>query len=230
MQSCSNTLLPPCTPSELLHYVVAQCRYPTTLVIGWSRQEFLNALIEDVGHQVAADGSPDEEDPSVVPGSLHPLLRRTLLQTAVSRQIRLVFAPAVTHLRAWTATLVSLNSRVQAPPNHTKPSSVVAGAPLLLVYGFLELHRGTSEWSAQGLGTSLAIIVEAAARTSLKATIVEPRGSCGYNKLREFISEKIPLLNGTSPKDDGTWPGRTIEVSRVLLRWFTWEEEYADSE
>lgn len=32
--------------------------------------------------------------------------------------------------------------------------------------------------------------------------------------------EQLPLLKGAGMREDGTWAGRTIELRRVLSRWF----------
>lgn len=45
--------------------------------------------------------------------------------------------------------------------------------PLLVVCGLVELHRDTSEWSAQGLGASVAEVLEAARRNGRRAVVVE---------------------------------------------------------
>ncbi|KAL1843176.1 hypothetical protein VTJ49DRAFT_2727 [Mycothermus thermophilus] len=68
----------------------------------------------------------------------------------------------------------------QQPNTHhrhlsTEPRKPLEKNPLLLVYDFLALHRHTSEWSAQGIGASAAGLVEAAARTGLRAVVVEGR-------------------------------------------------------
>jgi hypothetical protein len=47
--------------------------------------------------------------------------------------------------------------------------------PLLVVYGLVELHRGTSEWSTQGLGSTCAALVEAGRRSGRRVVLVEER-------------------------------------------------------
>lgn len=120
--------------------------------------------------------------------------------------------------------------------------------PLLVVYGLLELHRDTGEWSAQGLGHSIAGLVEAGWRTDRKVVIVEERRmDDNSSELRveerrkngvKVWEEGVPMLNGSVRRaglesEDGGWSGRTVEVGRILGRWFKfgkgdWEdEEYA---
>lgn len=111
--------------------------------------------------------------------------------------------------------------------------------PLLVVYGLLELHRDTSEWSAQGLGNSVAGLVEAGWRTGRKVVLLEERGmgddlgdgdgNVGTEERRKgrgrVWEERVPMLNGSVRRaglesEDGGWSGRTVEVGRILARWF----------
>lgn len=205
----SPIILAPVTPSELFLYVLTHHRYPTTIVVASSKQPFLDALTLEVKSQ----DEPQQDR----------LLQKTLLQTAISRHIRLVFTPTVTHLRAYLATFSQEDSKIRAPPNF-EPSG--AGDPLLLVYGFLEVHRVTSEWSAQGIANSAATLVEAAARNSLRATVAEPRGGGqGFEGLDEFLGENVPVLSGALMKESGAWNARTVEIRRVLCRWFETKPE-----
>lgn len=211
------------TPSELLSYIISYHRYPTTLLIGSSKEEFLHSLTEDVKGHIE---TPSVEDAFNNKITTHPLLQATLLQTAISRHIRTVFIPTVTHLRAYTSIFTPDDSKITAPPSTTPQTTT----PLLLVYGFLELHRDASEWSAQGIGSSLAALVDGAARNGFRAVVVELKGIGGL-EAEKGVKQEIPLLNGTSMREDGTWAGPTVPVSRVLSRWFEFEHgEDAKSE
>lgn len=235
--------LSPRTPSEFLNYIITYHRYPTTLIIGCSKDDFLHTLALDV---LRSSRQPTEDNPQAQAGaepetqaathhyqqpqemkalSSHPLLHAPLIQVVVSRHIRVVFVPTVTHLRAFMASLSSSsfsaasNSKVPAPPVAPEPTGRL---PLLLVYGFLELHRGASEWSAQGLSTSVAAIVDAVASSTsatgdrLRAAVMEPRGAAGHDDADQFLGEQVPILNGSSLRDDGTWKGRVTEIRKVF--------------
>lgn len=108
------------------------------------------------------------------------ILSTPLRQTAVARHIRTVFVPTVSHLRAFLSVFSAEgdpSSKARPPPVPTEGLSVSAAAPgmaLLLVYGLLDLHRDTSEWNAQGLGSTAACLVEAAHRSGMEAVVVEP--------------------------------------------------------
>lgn len=217
----------PATPSELLSYIISDQRYPTTIIIGSSKAEFQTALIEDITNHLALQDEQQEdqqEDQDNPAGPSHVLLKSSLYQTAISRHIRILFAPTVTHLRAYLSVFTPKDSSIPAPPNHTPGSR----PPLLLVYGLLALHRDASEWSAQGIGNSAAFLVDAALRTEFRAAVIEPKGIGGYEDLEHLGEEMVPLLNGTARKDDGSWSGRTVSIKQVLNRWFEFEVREQD--
>ena len=98
--------------------------------------------------------------------------------------------------------------------------------PLLVVYGFVELHRNTSEWSAQGLGNSLSGLVEAGGRSGRRIVVIEER-KMGEQRGegRKNWEDRVPMLNGSVRRvglesEDGAWSGRTVEVGRIIGRWF----------
>ncbi|OLN87355.1 hypothetical protein CCHL11_09306 [Colletotrichum chlorophyti] len=211
------TVLSPASPSELLHYIVTFQTYPTTLLICYPRQDFVASLVSDVRKQL-----PDEaygQHSAELPPP--PLLSATLFQTAVARHIRILFIPSVTHLRAYLSAFSSLDSVTSPPPS--LPTHTKGRTPLLLVYGFLDLHRDSSEWSAQGISNSAAVLVEAARRTEFKPVIVEPKGAGGHENFKAVLLDDAPVLSGSSRRDEGAWAGRTVEVRRVLGRWFRFQ-------
>ncbi|QUC20222.1 uncharacterized protein UV8b_04463 [Ustilaginoidea virens] len=211
-QAPQPVILPPATPSELLQHVIARTTYPTTVVIAWPRDQFLNALAQDVRQSARArraDGDADE-------AAQHPLLHASLAQTAVSRHINLVFAPTVAHLRAYLSTFSQSDIKTPPPPAST-PLEV---PPLLLVYGHVELHRHGTQWSAQGLGFSTAVLVDGAMRNSHRAAIVEPRRTGSTDELEQLLEQTLPILTGTVCKDDGSWAGPVVALGRLLSSWF----------
>ncbi|KAK4175916.1 hypothetical protein QBC36DRAFT_387862 [Triangularia setosa] len=258
-------LLSPALPSTLIHYIIHHCTYPTTLIICSDRAEFLSTLTLDLKvqqqqqqqhHETTADSDTDTGSDHVGQAPRQPLSPsdRTasalsllspppLYQLAVTRHIRTVFIPTVSHLRAFLSVFtVQDTTAVSAPPTSTAaPSSSSSGpnhtAPLLLVYGFLGLHRHTSEWSVQGVSGTAAVLVEAAKKVGLKAVIVEavpsifPSAEAGDDGQRgeDIMSERMPVLSGSSKRTglnlEGTgWAGKTIEVSKVIGRWFRFQK------
>ncbi|KAF5555214.1 hypothetical protein FMEXI_1620 [Fusarium mexicanum] len=221
MESFQPIVVTPQTPSELLSYIISYHRYPSTIIVGSSKEEFQSSLIEEITHHLALlEEQQQPEDPgnSETPSS-HHLLKAPLYQIAISRHIRFIFAPTVTHLRAFLSVFTPKDSPIPAPPNYTPTSR----PPLLLVCGLLALHRDASEWSAQGIGNSAALLVDAASRNEFRAAIIEPKGIGGHDTLDHLGGEMIPLLNGTSRRDDGSWSGRTVSAKQVLSRWFEFD-------
>jgi hypothetical protein len=235
---------PPALPSELLTYVLSQYARPVTLIICQPRAKFLSSLQVFVTSTQPSlpqdDEVPDAYSEQQPP---HPLLIPTLRQIATSRSIKLVFIPTVSHLRAYLAVFPSsddANAGLSGFTENTKERS------LLVVYGLVELHRDTSEWSAQGLGNSIAGLVEAGWRGQREVVVIEERkidldddlelGDLGIENEEgrrrdssKVWEQRVPMLNGSVKRagmesEDGGWSGRTVEVGRILGRWFRFEE------
>ncbi|KAI8632452.1 hypothetical protein F5Y19DRAFT_364431 [Xylariaceae sp. FL1651] len=237
--------LSPALPSELLSYILNNHVYPTTLIICYSRAEFLATVVEDIQKQSREsvqdsdklelhEGGPSQQAPRKESRDVeHILLSSPLYQVAISRHIRMVYIPTVTHLRAYLSVFSPDESLVTAPPpaftgaKHRKPH--------LLLYGFLELHRDTSEWSAQGLSNTTAALIEVAHRLSWQALVIEPRGGERGTPLENALRETVPILSGGARRlgldsDEGAWTGRTVEVGRILSRWFSFQRAQWDTD
>ncbi|GKT61450.1 hypothetical protein ColTof4_02909 [Colletotrichum tofieldiae] len=212
------TVLSPASPVELLHYIVTFQAYPTTLLICCPREDFISTLVFDVQEHISKEDNRDVDGRPPL-----PLLSATLYQTAVARHIRILFIPTVTHLRAYLSAFDPSDSLTPPPPNYLPPSSGKRRPPLLLVYGFLNLHRDSSEWSAQGLSNSAAVLIEAARRTDFKPVIVEPKGAGGYEDFKALLRDDVPVLSGSSRRGEGVWTGRTVETKQVFARWFRFQ-------
>ncbi|KAI8962302.1 hypothetical protein F5Y11DRAFT_195346 [Daldinia sp. FL1419] len=243
MSSAPFLLLSPALPSELLTYILTHHAHPTTLIICSSRSEFLASLADDVLQEtapsdgVAPIGHPPETSTFTTapdaPGAKqeqvrqrHRLLSSPLYQIATSRYIRVVYIPTVTHLRAYLSVFSPEDSKVAVPPSyHDSPRKC---APCIILYGFLETHRDTSEWSAQGLGNSASALVELGHRLSWQIIVIEPRRSRSASPFEDFLRENVPFLSGGGRRlgpnaDAGGWTGRTAEVGRVMKRWFCFQ-------
>lgn len=233
--SLTPLILSPALPTELLTYIIRRHEYPTTLIVCSSQAEFLDSLIAD------AQGSlPAAADGSQVPG-LSSLLSSPLHQVAIARHIRTIFVPTVSHLRACLSVFDTKDSKVPPPPT-AKASGRARTPPLLIVYGFLALHRDTSEWSAQGISSTAANLVEAARRVGFRAVMVDPPsvmlqaeddtdvpgadkddGRVRVETEQATLSEEVPVLSA-SVRDEADWTGRTVTLARVLGRWFRYRQ------
>jgi hypothetical protein len=235
------TALSPALPSELLTYVLSHQAFPTTVIICQPRQAFLSSLLRSIDDPPAVQlPEPSRTDTPVsrsahVPeqSEKHPLLIPTLRQVAASRYINLVFIDTVTHLRAYLAAFPP--PETENEPLEQKFDRPRGDEPLLLVYGLLALHRDTSEWSAQGLGNSVAALVEAGWRTKRRILLLEERSNSGTrpgdggDEAQKVWEEQLPMLNGSVRRagleaEGGGWSGRTVEVGKILQRWFKIEK------
>ncbi|KAJ4387133.1 hypothetical protein N0V93_007722 [Gnomoniopsis smithogilvyi] len=231
----SPLILSPALPSELLAYIIQYESHPTTLLMCCSRAEFVSDLVSDVQksrpHPVENKGSPSL--------AASTLLSSPLYQVAIARHIRVVFIPTVSHLRAYLSVFSPADSKIPPPPNDFP--STDERLPLLLVYGFLGLHRDTSEWSAQGISATAAGFVEAARKNRFKAVVVDPplgsdmgedeavgeRASSTAECV--MFEEEMPVLSASVVRvgvdfEDAAWTGRRVSVDRVLGRWFQYQQ------
>ncbi|KAI2636091.1 hypothetical protein GGS21DRAFT_64663 [Xylaria nigripes] len=239
------TFLSPALPTELLSYILHHHVHPTTLVICSSKADFLTSVVRDIERQTN-EGTPNTEqqeprkdeqhkcsDPvGVDTGVNQALLSSPLYQVATSRHIRVIYVPTVTHLRAYLSVFSPDESRIQAPPSTFTASE--NQIPYIILYSFLELHRGTSEWSAQGLSNTASALVELAHRLSWRVLTIEPRDRPRSTPLEEALRETVPILSGGARRlglhsEEGAWTGRTVEVGQVLGRWFRFQRAQWDS-
>jgi hypothetical protein len=222
--STSPIVFSPALPSELLSYIVDYQNYPSTILICSTQEEFVSSLIQDVQKQVSENETETaaHQEPNSKLSKSISLLGTPLQQIAVSRHIRTVFIPTVSHLRAYLSVFKPDESGIPKPPS-LRPTSQ-ARPPVLLAYGFLQLHRDTSEWSAQGICNTASTFVEMANRFSFQPVIVERR-SDGANQrdFRLLLADPIPIPSGSARDEDGSWIGRTVTAKQVLGRWFRFQ-------
>ncbi|KAK9422634.1 hypothetical protein SUNI508_00497 [Seiridium unicorne] len=256
-------LLSPALPSELLTYILNQHVYPSTLIFCSTRADFLKSLQDDIREgdtlrrRQLGEGA-SSQDPTTEPNVPRPeldnkhdlahqdrLLAQTLSFLAISRHIRTVYIPTVTHLRSYMSVFSPDDSKITAPPTNFAPPG--RKPPSLIIYGVIESHRDTSEWSAQGLGNTVAALVETATRLGWGLVLVEPRRLYGEehddesdrraiqgdDDFENLLKEKLPILSGSARRagldsGEGGWSGRTVEVGRVISRWFNFQRGHWD--
>ncbi|KAG6231894.1 hypothetical protein E4U26_006270 [Claviceps purpurea] len=218
-------LLPPRTPSELLQEVLSHRTRQITVVIGWPKEQFLAALIQEVRQQ--QQQQQQQQQPIDSSKDQHPpLLRAPLMQIAAARHMTMAFAPTVCHLRAYLATWTASSLPTPSPlAARSVCADKLVQPPLLIVYGLLDLHRHGAEWSAQGLSISAAILVQGAWRSGCRAVLLEPRSREGdegedQGELSEMLAERLPVLSRTVRREDGSWAGPVVRVTNVLGEWF----------
>ena len=162
----------------------------------------------------------------------------------------MIFIPTVSHLRAWLNVFPPASlPPCQKDDDTQRREKKGRKQRLLVVYGLIELHRDGSEWSAQGLGNTVSGLVEAGWRGGMRVLALEEKLMRGVEEVdmamegqgeeelnpdgspavrdpaMEVWNERVPMLNGSVRRagldsKDGAWSGRTIEVGRILSRWF----------
>ncbi|KAK8868937.1 hypothetical protein PGQ11_007515 [Apiospora arundinis] len=237
MPSANVLVLSPALPSELLTYILDYHVYPTTLIICSSRAEFLESLTNEAAQnphsapnrEITADedtndhndpppeprSQPEQQQQQPPPAPRPPppqpnikLLSSPLYQLSISRHIRIIYTPTVTHLRSYLAVF-SPNSppHTITPPPSSFRSPSARKPPHLILYGLVALHRETSEWSAQGLGTTCAAVAETGRRFGWRVEVADPPSpsppSSRHASSQDHDDHHEPLY-GYDDHDDGS--------------------------
>ena len=207
-------------PSDFLHYIQRHHVPLTTVVICSPREAFLEALYASL-----TDTDIERETNYAI---LQSLLVPTIHHLSISGTVNVAFVATLAHLRAYLAALrpgFELHPEIKnASSSHIRP--------MLAIYGLLNLHVFTSDYSAQGLSRTLAIAVEAATAVHKRLLMAEhpmnnmnqePTNVIGNDSIAQANPWKleIPLLNGSIrySGEGAIWPGRTVEAARVVSRW-----------
>lgn len=196
-------------PSGLVSFIIDSCTHPTTLIIGGTSAQFVQQWHANYEHD---DNEKIDR-------------KTTLLEVAVARHIRVVFVPSVAHLRGFLAAFDPATSSIPPPPSKARRKT----RGRLIIYNLLRLHRETSEWSAQGLGATAAVLDETGYRTGMGVCIVERReGEDGESPW----TEQVPILSTSARRqlEKAGYPLRMEGIRSVLGRWFTFTDELGGEE
>ncbi|KAI4227157.1 MAG: hypothetical protein LQ349_006765 [Xanthoria aureola] len=216
--------VPPMTCHEFIDYILRPHEHPSTVVVCSSREAFLDRLSLSL-HTETADSSTHIDGTEQ---SSPPLLIPTIHQLATSKTVSMAFASSLPHLRAYLASYLPLRSPLDDSALLPPPGQQ---SPLLAVYGLINLHRATTEYSVQGLSRSLAVAVEAADAWSMRLALVEASEDWESSNLEsgpeaaavtanDPWKEQVPLLSSSVlPSDERLRTGRTVEVRAVIAKW-----------
>lgn len=223
--------------SDFVNHLLCCNARETTLVVCSTRTQFLDQLAASIAvasrlHQREGHDEQLEDDtadpPSESAERRHRLLTKTIGLIAQSRNVKLVFCPSVEHLRAYLSTL-----RITSEDGQKKGLQESAGpgeyrSRCLAILDLVAVHYTTSEFSAQGLSRTLAIAVEAAARTATDLVLCECNDALGPQNLERgerLWDLQVPLLSSAVGLGDGrsSLSGRHLSVKRVAQRWFQFE-------
>ncbi|RKF58936.1 hypothetical protein OnM2_064050 [Erysiphe neolycopersici] len=249
--------LPSLSPSELLIYLLKRQSFFSTLIICQKREDFISSLVSDISLVPQHQKWPKNNDPSKTFSWFSTeesdqnedyerqnlLLVPTLHQVAISQHTHVVFVPTVTHLRAYLATFPSemeaKSTSPLDPENNPRDIDSSSKTTFLFVYGLVDLHRDTCEWSAQGLSNTIAGLIESGRRSCKKIVVMEKwakenfvegggdelDANSGGTSRYSIWENRVPILhtsaNITGPHfEEQPWSGRNTEIGRILARWF----------
>ena len=215
---------------ELVDHVIHHHSILTTLIICSSREECYRELL------VATSGVSDEGDTTSNGDeeSQHALLKPTLHLIATTANVKLVFVPTLPQLRAYLS-VYQPGQIQQDTPLHEQAGNRV---PSLVIWGLVNLHRSTTEHSAQGLSRTLSAAFEVAYNCRQKLIIAEPQllrahedGGSSEEVVHSPWKEQIPLLSGSARviADQRTFAGRRIEVGDVVGKWCRFERRKVEN-
>lgn len=246
MPAANVLVLSPALPSELLTYILDHHVYPTTLIICSSRAEFLESLVNEMipsdrpvpdARRISEEYNITNNNTTLPEPQAHKqsprpppppdpnirLLSSPLYQLSISRHIRTIYTPTVTHLRSYLAVFSPNSSTTIPPPPPSFRSPTTRRPPHLILYGLVALHRDTSEWSAQGLGTTCAAVAETSRRLGWRAEVIDPPPPPApslYQQPPEDDDDghEQQSLHDETDGDDSRSRARGEEALRQLLR------------
>lgn len=104
---------------------------------------------------------------------------------------------------------------------------------MLAIWGLVEAHAESTEYSAQGIGRTVASVVAAGVRTGMRIVVggVKSRGGEGFDDGVEGMDVQVPVLNSTVKlgKEMEVVARGRVNVTDIFLRWFIWKE-YEDED
>ncbi|KAI7320365.1 hypothetical protein KC315_g9468 [Hortaea werneckii] len=237
--------------TDFVRYILDHYEGPSTLVVGGTKEDFL-AAFRDSAERQARSNEPQAtwSESSGAIQDYYATQRRalshdawtapTLRMLAISRNIKMVFCPDITHLRAYLAT----HAR-QPYGKHLK--TIPHSKRILALLNIVALHRPTSAFSAQGLNRTFSAAVEAACVSNSRLVIaecdnhaskhqrdldtsvdtIEPAVRDAVQQLtRSVWDEEVSILNVTTKSfgaGERGWVGRTVRVTDVAGRWCHFE-------
>ena len=223
--------------TSLLHFLdflLRDAHKRTHVMMCMTRETFLHRLLQS--------SSSSNADPEVAIESASSLLLQKLLapnlnNLSKTQGISITFTPTVQHLRA---SLASIDGNLEAITwgRSELDATMDSRTTLVVVYGSLDLHIDTSEFSAQGLSRTMALVIETINRTRVRLLMAEcdrfveqdrqseqddPSAGtlCEGQQLINPYTMEVPVLNRASGlgRDGLHWAGKTVQVGRVLARW-----------
>lgn len=230
------------TLPNFIQYITAQHCGVSTVVVCSGREAFFEHFLDARNSFVCDYGQSDQEISALLPtaavrnGSPVPWSTPSLRQLGTIKDIRMVFCPDITHLRAYLATYSTRDRKETDQMHETGRQRILA------ILNPISLHRPTSAFSAQGLNRTLAIAVEAAHHTHSQLLLAEcpvpvltsedplmpdePDVPARNQPTEDPWDQEVSILNVTTKSfgaGERGWVGRTVKLRTVAERWCTFE-------
>lgn len=230
---------------EFIQHLLQSNASMVTLVLCSTREAFIDELYADIQQSIPqeqpnspvgdsreeeteaaeADGQEEEkeEEEERYTENKHWILYNTLESVSRSERIRVVFCPAIEHLRAYLGC--SFRPRKKQDGDGEGGNSLYQDAVLAIV-NMVSIHSCTAEFSAQGLSRTSALAVEAAAREKVRLVLCECTSTLDEDARehgRGIWDVQIPLL---SSMGEGLSGVNTVQVKQVMSKWFLFDEDW----
>lgn len=263
------SVIHPIEVADFFYFILEHHFAPSTLIVCSNQASFLQRLSASIEYQSRKrrgtgndDGPPSSSVETQRPADLfterpftleHPLLVSTLHQLSRTTTLKLAFCPSLESLRAYLCvysldeTLASDNLTPSENATYILGGRTVHRQPLLALLNPINLHRNSSNFSAQGLSRTLASAVEAAHRSGQRLILAEcpspvhipstERVSTTTDDDRKIeeaeeaeeryqaedpLEQQVAILNVTTRTfgaGERGWAGRTVKVRRIVERW-----------
>lgn len=203
--------------ADLVDSILNNTSRPAILIVCSTRTKFLEQLSAGLSTRTREAQTEASSEEGLQGNNQHPLLTKTIGVLANSSRVHLVFCPTLEHFRAYLSSL-----RLPHQPTY---QNVPAGGTNIVVLDLIALHYMSSEFSAQGLSRTLALLIEATAKNALSIQLCECEDAVvlqNPNRGHRLWDLHLPILSGPSRPQDG---GRQLSARNVAQRWFRFEND-----
>lgn len=234
--------------AELINFLLSDTNNFVTLVVCSTRERFYEQLRSSVTKQLQQDNDRnqdldeetarrrDEEEQAFYRLDVNKqpttraksLLSNSIASIANSQRVKLAFCPLLAHLRAYLAAFQRQPSNYEG----NRDGLMGHGPTVLVILDLVALHSLSTQFSAQGLSRTFALVMETAHRISSSLFLCECEDAVNpadQNHGPRLWDSRVPLLNGGSTQFDGDGPlsssfsGRHVPVRDVARRWFRFD-------
>ncbi|KAF7596340.1 hypothetical protein BBP40_002084 [Aspergillus hancockii] len=195
--------------TDILQHILTYDASTTILIVCSTRDAFLEQLF------ITTRAHPSETTEG------RQSITKAIGLLSKSSRIKVVYCPTLENLRAYLSVFPFADSMQDAVTEQHETRR-----PLIAILDMVALHKGTLEFSAQGLSRTFASAVEAASRGQKDIVLCECQDAAnpaGDQRGEVLWYTDVPLLNSSVRRAENTWLGRSVPVNRVAQRWFEFD-------